>query len=122
MPAGTLTAMLAAEKKPIDRRRHAGREHVVRPDAEADEAGREQGQHDQPVADQRRLRESVATIIETRPGGGQEDDVDLRVAEEPEEVLPEQRVAAAGGVEEGPVERALELEQQRAEDDRREGR
>ena len=32
IPAGTLTAMLAAEKK-LSKRRHAGGEHVVGPDA-----------------------------------------------------------------------------------------
>ena len=34
------------------------------------------------------------------PSRREEDDVDLGVAEEPEQVLPEQRVAALGGVEE----------------------
>ena len=49
----------------------------------------------------------------------QEDDVDLGVAEDPEEVLPEQRVAAAARIEERPAEGALELEQHRAGDERR---
>ena len=39
-------------------------------------------------------------IAETMPGRRDEDDVDLGVAEEPEQVLPEQRVAALGRVEE----------------------
>ena len=38
----------------------------------------------------------VATIIDTKPSAGHEDDVDLGMAEEPEQVLPEQRVAALG--------------------------
>ncbi len=43
------------------------------------------------------------------------------MAEDPEEVLPEQRIAAAGRIEEGPVERALELEEDVAGDERWEG-
>ncbi len=43
------------------------------------------------------------------------------MAEEPEQVLPEHRIAAAGGVEERPVERALQLQQQSGEDDGRKG-
>jgi hypothetical protein len=45
--------------------------------------------------------------------GGQDQDVDLRVAEEPEEVLPEERLAAARGVEE--VRPGHAVEQQHAE-------
>src|SRR3546814_20041072 len=39
------------------------------------------------------------------------------MTEEPEEMLPKQRIAAARRVEKGPVEGALDFEQQRAEDD-----
>ena len=53
--------------------------------------------------------------------GGQEDDVDLRMAEDPEQMLPQKRIAAARRVEERPVEHALHLEQQVAGDQRREG-
>ena len=60
------------------------------------------------------VRASVGIIIEIRPAAGSEDDVDLGMAEEPEQVLPEQRVAAALGDEERPVESPLELEQRRA--------
>jgi hypothetical protein len=54
-------------------------------------------------------------------GGRHEDDVDLRVTEEPEQMLPQQRVAALGRDEERPVEGPLELEHQRAQHQCREG-
>ena len=41
------------------------------------------------------------------------------MAEQPEQVLPQERIAAARRVEEGQVEGALEFEQDRAEDQRR---
>jgi hypothetical protein len=89
---------------------------MMRPDAEADEAGREHGQHDQPVTDELGARDGRDDHAH-HAGGGQEDDVDLGMAEEPEQMLPEHRIAAARGIEEGPVERPLDLEQQGAEDD-----
>ena len=45
-------------------------------------------------------------IDETKPERGDEDDVDLRVAEEPEDVLPEQRVAPLRRIEEVRVDPA----------------
>jgi hypothetical protein len=39
------------------------------------------------------------------------------VGEEPEKMLPEQRIAALRRIEERPAERALQLEQRRGEDD-----
>ncbi len=100
--------------------RDAHREHVVHPDAEAQEGQGHDGHDDHRVADQCAPRED-------RDQGGQhtghrqEDDVDVGVPEQPEQVLPEQCVAAARGVEEGQAESALQLEQDRAEDQRREG-
>ena len=79
---------------------------------------RDQRQHDEAVADERRLRHGRHDHRH-HAGRRQEDDVDLRVAEEPEQVLPQERVAALLGDEERPVEGALQLEQHRAEDDRR---
>src|SRR3546814_11404524 len=83
---------------------------MVRPDAEADEAGGEEGKDDQLVTDQLCLRES-GDHHRDEAGGGQEDDVDLGVTEEPEQMLPQHRVAAPRRVEERPVERALQLPQ-----------
>ena len=119
MPLGMATAMLAAEKKP--------RESCGMPVAnmwwthrpKRQEAGADDRQHDQPVADERRLRHG-GHDHRHHAGGRQEDDVDLRVAEEPEQVLPQQRVAALLGDEERPVEGALQLQQQRRQNDRRE--
>ena len=45
-------------------------------------------------------RVNVAMMDDTNPGRRDEDDVDLGMAEEPEQVLVEQRVAAFGRVEE----------------------
>ena len=64
----------------------------------------------EPVADQRRARHRRHDHRD-HAGRRQEDDVDLGMAEEPEQVLPQQRIAALGGDEERPVEGALELEQ-----------
>ena len=88
--------MLAAVKK-LCPARQAGREHVVDPDAEADERGRDHRQDDDRIAERPAPREGRDDRA-TKPGRGQEDDVDLGVAEEPEQVLPQQRVAALGRV------------------------
>ena len=40
------------------------------------------------------FRENVGSTSETSPNAGQDQDVDLGVAEDPEQVLPEQRVSA----------------------------
>jgi hypothetical protein len=89
--------------------RQPGREHVVHPQAEAEHAGADQRQHDQPVADEARLGDRRHHHRD-QTGRRQEDDVDLGVAEQPEQVLPEERVAAPFRQEERPVQRALELE------------
>ena len=49
------------------------------------------------------------------PERRQDDDVDLGVAEDPEQVLPQQRVAALRDVEEVEAELAVELEQDERE-------
>ena len=84
-------------------RRQAGGEHVVHPEAEAQEAGADGRQHDPRIADDRPLREGRHDHRQQRDGR-QEDDVDLGVAENPEQVLPEDRIAAARRIEERPVE------------------
>ena len=66
----------------------------MRPDDEADEADGAHGVGHAEVAEHRLLRErrdQLADDAERR----QDDDVHLRVAEEPEQVLPQQRIAAA---------------------------
>ena len=51
----------------------------------------------------------------------EKDDIDFWMAEDPEEVLPQQGIAALRRVEERPAEQPLHLEQQVARDQRREG-
>ena len=75
-------------------RRQAGREHVVREDAEADERDEQLGHRDERERDHPPPRER-RDDRRRDPERGQDDDVDLGVPEDPEEVLPEQRVAAA---------------------------
>jgi hypothetical protein len=78
----------------------------VGPDDEAQEADRDHGVGHRQIAEHRLLgegRDDVADHAEAR----QDQDVDFRVAEEPEQVLEHQRVAAAGRVEEVGAEIAV---------------
>ena len=77
-----------------------GGEHVVRPHEEAEEPDRHGGGRDRPVAEDRLAREHRQDLRDDAEAG-QDHDVDLGVPEEPEEVLPQQRRAALGGVEDG---------------------
>ena len=93
MPEGIDTAMLAAEKNarlspgmPVVNMWWTHRPKLKKPVAiKRDD--------DQPVADQRRLGHG-RDHHRNQACGRQEDDVDLGVAEEPEQMLPEQRIAA----------------------------
>ena len=67
------------------------------------------GEHDDGVAEQRLAREDRQDLRHDAHGR-QDQDVHLGMAEEPEEVLPEQRVAACRRVEEVRVEVAVEHE------------
>jgi hypothetical protein len=90
--------------------RQAGREHVVHPEPEADERGRDQRQHHRRVAEhgtRAERRHDRRHHAQRRD----EDDVDLRVAEEPEQVLPEQRVAALRRVVEVRRDQAVERQE-----------
>ncbi len=95
-------------------------EHVVHPDAEAHEGQRNDRHDDRPVTDEAPVGEDRD---DRRQGSGhrQEDDVDVGVTEQPEQMLPEQRIAAPLGVEERQAEGALGFEQDRAQDQRRKG-
>ena len=86
--------------------RHADRVHVVRPHDEADAADGDHGIGHAEIAEHRLLREGrddLADHAEAR----QDQDVDFRVAEEPEQVLEQDRIAAAFGREEGGAEVAV---------------
>ena len=69
------------------RRREPRREHVVRPDAEADERDEQLGERDERERDHLPLRER-GDDGGRDPHRRQDDDVDLWMAEQPEEVLP----------------------------------
>ncbi len=84
-------------------------EHVVRPHAEADEDDEQLGDRDEREGDHLALRER-GDDLRRDPERGHDQDVDLRVPEEPEEVLPEQRRAAVRGVEEAGADVAVEEE------------
>ena len=74
--------------------REAHRVHVVRPDQEADEADRDHRVGHAEIAEHRPLgegRDDVADHAEAR----QDQDVDFGMAEEPEQMLVEDRIAAA---------------------------
>ena len=60
-------------------------------------------------------------ISETSPNAGRIEDVDLGVAEDPEQVLPEQRIAAGGDRVEVRAEEAVELQEHQRDRDDREG-
>ncbi len=87
--------------------RQSRREHVVDPQSEAQKASPDRRQHDPAISNDRSLRERRN---DHRHQGNRrkEDDVDLRMAKEPEQVLPQQRIAAAGRIEERPMKRALD--------------
>ena len=84
----------------------AGGVHVVGPHDEADEADGDHGVDHAEIAEDRLAREGrddVADDAEAR----QDQDVDFGVTEEPEQVLEQDRVAAAVGLEEGGAEIAV---------------
>ena len=66
------------------------REHVVAPHAEAEEADEDAGVDDDRRAEERLAREGRQHLGDDAQRR-QDQDVDLGVAEDPEEVLPEQR-------------------------------
>jgi hypothetical protein len=85
---------------------HSGREHAVRPDDEPDHADRDHRIGHAEIAEHRlqaERRDDLADHSEAR----KDHDVDLGVAEEPEQMLVENRVAAAAGIEEGRPEIAV---------------
>ncbi len=83
------------------------RVHVVRPHDEADEADRHHGVDHAEIAEDRLAGEG-GNHRRDDPEGGQRHDVNFRVAEEPEQVLEQQRVAAALRIEEGGAEVAVD--------------
>ncbi len=98
-------------------RRQPGREHVVHPQSEADEPGRHERQHHRGIAEHRTPRErrdDRRHHAERR----HDDDVDLGMAEEPEQVLPQERVAALGGIVEVRAHEPVEQQERTGRHDR----
>ncbi len=79
-----------AEERQVHRARG---EHVVRPDGEAEGADRRGGDDEGLVAEQRLAAEDRQDLADDAEGR-QDQDVDLGVAEEPEDVLPQDGAAA----------------------------
>ena len=77
--------------------RQPGREHVMDPEPEREEAGGDQREHDRRVAEHGPAREG-GDDRRHEAEARQEDDVDLGMAEEPEQVLPQESIAAFGGI------------------------
>ena len=77
------------------RRPHAGHEHVVGPDDERHEAEEDERVDHRTIAPQR-LPRVVRDDLGHDSHPGKDQDVDFRVRQEPEQVLPEERVASAG--------------------------
>ena len=105
----------------VRRRRHPDGEHVMRPHAEADEPDRDGGADHRGVAEHRLARED-RDDLGREAEAGQHQHVDLGVAEDPEEVLPQHRRAAGLRVEEVRAEIAVEQQhdlrgRQRGDDD-----
>ena len=80
---------------------------MVGPHAEAEEADEDGGVDDRHVPKERLPGERREDLGDD-PHGRQDQDVDFGVAEDPEEVLPEQRGAPAGGQVERGAEEAVE--------------
>ena len=95
-----------------------GDEHVVGPDQEADRGDRQARHRDEAVAEDALAREAGDDLAD-HAHRGQDHDVDGRVRVEPEQVLEQDRVAAAVRVEEAEVEDALERHQQDRDRDHR---
>ena len=127
IPVGTAIAMVVNIIGHAQPRRHARREHVVRPDGEAEHADRDRRDRDQLVAEDRLARVDREHLGDD-PEPGQHHDVHGRVRVEPEDVLVHDDVAAVRRIEEvrahDPVEQHQELgagDERRAQHDQRRG-
>ena len=98
-PVGTAISIVAYMKNSCPATGMPDGEHVVRPDDERQDRDRRGRVHHRGVAEQRLARERRDDLRDDAERR-QDHDVDLGMAEEPEDVLEHHRVAAAGGVEE----------------------
>ena len=93
---------------------------MVGPHAPAHEADGDAREHHERVAEDRLAGEHRDDLGHDAEGG-QDQDVDLRVPEDPEQVLPQQRVGALLHDEEVGVEEPVEGEQEQRHRDHRHG-
>ena len=101
-------------------RAQASGEHVVAPDGEAEEADDGTREDDDRVTEERLAGEGRENF-RNDTHRGEHEDVHLGVAEDPEEVLPQDGLAAGGGVEEVGAEGAVEHQLDQGDGDGREG-
>ena len=92
-PVGTAMSIVARPNADVRDRPDARHEHVVRPHAPAEEADRDAGEHDDRVAEQRLAREHRQDLRDDAHAR-QDQDVHLGMAEDPEQVLVQDRVTA----------------------------
>jgi hypothetical protein len=98
----------------------AGREHVMAPDAEADEADGDTRENHDRVAEERLAREGRQDFRHIAHRG-QNQNIHLGMAEDPEQMLPEDGLAAAGDLEEIGAEVAVEHHEDERDGDGRQG-
>ena len=82
---------------------HAGGEHVMRPDDEADQRNRDHRIDHSEIAEDGLAAEGRDDLTD-HPEPGNDHDVDFGMAEEPEQVLVEDDIAAGARIEEGRAE------------------
>ena len=109
MPVGTEITIVGEGEEGVWTRAHADGEHVVRPDTEADEADANRGGDHRRIAEDRFAREDGDDLV-GEGESGQDEDVDLGMAEDPEEVHPENGGAAGLRVEEVAAQIAIDAE------------
>jgi hypothetical protein len=86
--------MLATVKESQASESGARRKHMVHPQPKAEEADGDEREHQEGIADNRPAGEG-GHHRSYDPQGRHQDDVHFRMTEEPEQVLPEQRIAPA---------------------------
>ena len=106
MPVGTEIAMVVNHEESIALCAHAYGEHVVRPDGHAQEPDRHRGRHHDRIAEDCLPREDRNNFGDESERGDHED-VDLRMAENPEEMHPDDGGTSGLRVKEVPAEIAV---------------
>ncbi len=119
-PVGTAIVIVASEKAAVAILPEPGGEHVMTPDHEAEEADDRAREDDDRVAEQRLARERRQDLGDDAHRG-QDQDVDLRMAEDPEKVLPEDRLPPFATSKKLVPKRAVEHQLDQRDGDRGKG-